>query len=139
VIVLDTNVLSETIRPVPDSGVMRWLEAEPPGSLFATAVTEAELLYGARLLPAGRRRQALEHALRQLFVEDFAGRMLSFDSAAADAFATIAAGRRRLGRPIATFDAQIAAIARAHGATVATRNVGDFEACGVRIVNPWNA
>ncbi|MCC7046172.1 MAG: type II toxin-antitoxin system VapC family toxin [Alphaproteobacteria bacterium] len=138
-IVLDTNVLSEAIRPKPDAGVMRWLEGVPASSLFATTVTEAELLYGAGLLPAGRRRVALEQALRQLFANDFAGRVLTFDSAAAEAFATIAIARRRAGRPIATFDAQIAAIARAHGASVATRNIADFEDCGVDLVDPWNA
>lgn len=136
-IVLDTNVLSEAMRPKPDASVARWLEAAPPASLFTTAISEAELLYGAGLLAAGRRRQALEQALRQLFASDFAGRVLAFDAAAAQAFAAIAAARRRAGRPIATLDAQIAAIARAHGAAVATRNLADFDGCGVEVINPW--
>ncbi|MCC6470725.1 MAG: type II toxin-antitoxin system VapC family toxin [Alphaproteobacteria bacterium] len=136
-IVLDTNVLSEAMRPKPDASVARWLEAAPPASLFTTAISEAELLYGAGLLAAGRRRQALEQALRQLFASDFAGRVLAFDAAAAQAFAAIAVARRRAGRPIATLDAQIAAIARAHGAAVATRNLADFDGCGVEVINPW--
>lgn len=136
-IVLDTNVLSEAMRPKPDASVARWLEAAPPASLFTTAISEAELLHGAGLLAAGRRRQALEQALRQLFASDFAGRVLAFDAAAAQAFAAIAVARRRAGRPIATLDAQIAAIARAHGAAVATRNLADFDGCGVEVINPW--
>lgn len=136
-IVLNTNVLSEAMRPKPDASVARWLEAAPPASLFTTAISEAELLYGAGLLAAGRRRQALEQALRQLFASDFAGRVLAFDAAAAQAFAAIAVARRRAGRPIATLDAQIAAIARAHGAAVATRNLADFDGCGVEVINPW--
>jgi predicted nucleic acid-binding protein len=138
-IVLDTNVLSEAIRPAPAKTVLSWLAAQSTTQLFTTAISEAEILCGMALLPKGRRRTALEQAARRMFAEDFAERVLPFDSAAAEAFAAIAAARRREGRPITSFDAQIAAIARACGAALATRNVADFEACGIVVVDPWSA
>ena len=137
-IVLDTNVLSEAIRPAPARRVLDWLAAQPSSRLFTTTVSEAEFLYGLALLPTGKRRASLEEAARRMFEEDFADRVLPFDRAAASAFAVIAAARRKRGHPISEFDAQIAAIAHTYGATVATRNVGDFRDCGVAIVDPWN-
>jgi toxin FitB len=139
VIVLDTNVLSEVIRPAPAKAVLGWLAAQPATQLFTTAISEAEILYGIALLPKGRRRASLDQAVRRMFAEDFAERVLPFDGAAAEEFGAIAAARRRGGRPIATFDAQIAAIARACGAALATHNVADFAACGIAIVDPWSA
>jgi toxin FitB len=138
-IVLDTNVLSEAVRPAPARRVLDWLAAQPPSSLFTTTVSEAEFLYGLALLPAGKRRASLEKATRRMFEHDFAERVLPFDRAAASAFATIAAIRRKKGQPVGEFDAQIAAIAHAHGAAVATRNVGDFQHCGIEIIDPWRA
>jgi toxin FitB len=138
-IVLDTNVLSEVVRPVPARRVLAWLAAQPPSGLFTTTVTEAEFLYGLAVLPAGKRRTSLEQAARRMFEQDFAQRVLPFDRAAAAAFALIAAVRRKRGRPIGDFDAQIAAIARIHGAAVATRNVDDFRDCGIELVDPWTA
>jgi predicted nucleic acid-binding protein len=138
-IVLDTNVLSEAIRPVPTRRVLDWLAAQPPRALFMTTISEAEFLYGLALLPTGKRRTSLEQAARRMFEEDFAQRVLPFDRAAAAAFASIAAVRRKRGRPIGDFDAQIAAIARIHGAAVATRNVDDFRDCGIEVVDPWAA
>jgi predicted nucleic acid-binding protein len=137
-IVLDTNVLSEAVRPAPTRRVLDWLAAQPPSSLFTTTVSEAEFLYGLALLPAGKRRASLEEAARRMFEQDFAERVLPFDRAAARAFATIAASRRKKGHPIGEFDAQIAAIAHTHGAAVATRNVGDFQHCGIEIIDPWH-
>jgi predicted nucleic acid-binding protein len=136
-IILDTNVLSETLRLNPEDAVKRWIEARAPASLFTTAICEAEILYGVALLPDGRRRAALQDAVAAIFAEDFSGRVLAFDSAAARAFAELAAARRRLGRPINDLDAQIAAIASAHGAAVATRNVDDFTDCGIEVISPW--
>ena len=136
-IVLDTNVLSETLRLKPAVSVKRWIERQPAGKLFTTAISEAEILYGLALMPVGRRRTALQRAVAAIFAEDFSGRVLTFDSAAATAFAEIAAVRRQSGRPISEFDAQIAAIASSHGAAVATRNVDDFANCGVKVINPW--
>jgi predicted nucleic acid-binding protein len=138
-IVLDTNVLSEAIRPVPSRRVLDWLAAQQPSGLFTTAISEAELFYGLALLPAGKRRASLEEAVRRMLEEDFAQRVLPFDRAAASAFAVIASGRRKKGRPISEFDAQIAAVARINGAAVATRNADDFRDCGVGIIDPWTA
>jgi len=137
VIVLDTNVLSELMRPAPSERVVRWVAAQPATSLYTTSVTQAEILHGIMLLPSGRRRIALESAAEAMFSEDFGGRVLPFGSEAAHPYARIAAERRRAGRPISHFDAQIAAIARSAGAAIATRNVADYDACGVQVINPW--
>lgn len=134
---LDTNVLSELLRDAPDRSVLQWLAKQPAESLFVSAVTQAEMMLGARLLPAGKRRTALQSALRDMFDEDFAGRVLPFDSAATAAYAEIVTARRAAGRPISQFDAQIAAVARQHAMVVATRNVDDFTDCGVSVINPW--
>jgi toxin FitB len=139
VIVLDTNVLSAVMRPVPAAEVLRWMGSHPASRLFTTAITQAEILYGLQLLPKGKRRTALESAIGAIFEEDFAGRILPFDSDAAHVFAEIAVARRATGRPIAQFDAQIAAIARSRGAELATLNTRDFEHCGITVVNPWSA
>jgi predicted nucleic acid-binding protein len=139
VIVLDTNVLSEMMRPAPAESVVRWMATQPATSLYTTSITQAEILHGIMLLPAGRRRNALEAAAVAMFDEDFDGRILAFGSDAARPYARIAAERRQAGRPISHFDAQIAAIARSAGAEIATRNVADFGGCGVKLVNPWES
>jgi hypothetical protein len=136
---LDTNVLSELLRAVPEPMVLAWFATHPSETLFVSAVTQAEMMLGARLLPAGKRRASLEAAVGAMFGEDFAGRILPFDSAAVAAYVDIVSGRRAAGRPISQFDAQIAAIALHAGARLATRNVNDFENCGVAVVNPWMA
>jgi toxin FitB len=139
VIVLDTNVLSEVLKPSPAVRVLEWLAAQPASQLFTTAITQAEILYGLELLPKGKRRSALQLAVRAVFEEDFAGRVLPFDSAAALVFSQIAAARRSMGRPITQLDAQIASIARSRVAVIATRNTADFQDCGVGIIDPWDA
>jgi predicted nucleic acid-binding protein len=136
-IVLDTNVLSELMKPAPDEAVRAWVAAQPATSLYTTSLTQAEILHGIALLPAGRRRDALEAAAGALFSEDFGGRVLPFGSDAAHPYARIAVARRRAGRPISQFDAQIAAIARSTGAAIATRDVAGYEGCSVKVVNPW--
>ncbi len=138
-VLLDTNVVSETIRQTVDARVAHWLIRRPKESLFLCAITEAELRLGIAILPLGRRRDALAQLIEGILTDDFAGRILPFDSRAAIDYAAISAARRQAGRPISIADAQIAAIARAHGAEVATRNVADFEGCGVAVVNPWEA
>lgn len=137
-IVLDTNVLSETLRPAPEAKVLAWLSNQPRSALFTTTVTRGEVFYGIQLLPAGVRRRTLWDATQAIFDMDFAGRVLSFDGDAADAYADIAASRKRAGKPISQFDAMIAAVARSRGASLATRNVKDFIDCGIDIVDPWS-
>jgi hypothetical protein len=136
-IILDTNVVSELMKLEPTQEVMGWIGGAPAASLYTTSVTEAEILHGILLLPAGKRRRAIEAAAAEMFREDFSGRVLPFDEASARPYAQIATDRRRAGRPISHFDAQIAAIARSRKAVLATRNVADFEGCGIEIVNPW--
>lgn len=134
-IVLDTNVLAELMRPSPAPDVVRWVAAQPTASLFTTTVTQAELLYGIAVLPPSKRRDTLTALVEGMFAEDFNLRVLPFDAAAAHEFAPIAAQRSAIGRPIA----QIAAIARSRAAAVATRNTRDFEDCGILLSNPWKA
>ena len=136
-IILDTNVLSELVRPEPVQAVIDWVDAQPVADLFITTLTQAEILYGVALLPPGRRRRRLDDALQAILFEDFRGRILTFDSLAAISYAEIASSRRQTGRPISQMDAQIAAIARSQQAIVATRNISDFEGCGVELINPW--
>lgn len=136
-IVLDTNVLSEVMKPRPAEKVVEWLAAQPPASVFTTSITQAEVLHGLTLLPLGRRRAALEAATTTLFTSKMTGRILPFDSDAATSYARIASDRRRAGRPISVLDAQIAAIAASTGAALATRNVADFDGCGLKVVDPW--
>jgi predicted nucleic acid-binding protein len=138
-VILDTNVLSEVLRPAPDGGVMAWLKDQPRPSVFTTTVTRGEILYGIRVLADGKRRRLLWDAALAIFNEDFAERVLSFDSDAADAYAEVGASRRAAGRPISQFDAMIAGMARSRGASVATRNAKDFEGCGIDVVDPWSA
>jgi hypothetical protein len=137
VIILDTNVLSELMKADPAASVVEWAVSQPTSRLFITAITQGEILYGIGLLPKGKRRDRIAHAAEAMFAEDFNDRILAFNSDAAAAYADIAVARRRKGRPISQFDAQIAAIARSSGAAVATRNVGHFEGCGIQLVNPW--
>lgn len=136
-IVLDTNVVSELMRPAPSVAVENWVSAQPAAGMFISAVTEAELRYGLALLPDSQRQRRLLAQAEAMLAEDFAGRILPFDSAAALAYAPIAAARRLAGRPISQADAQIAAIAASRGAAIATRNVADFAECGITVVDPW--
>jgi predicted nucleic acid-binding protein len=135
---IDTNVLSECMRPQPSEAVVAWLDRLPAEEVWTSAISRAEIALGLALMPAGKRQAALARAAQAMFEEDFGGRCLPFDERAALHYATIVAQRTRAGRPISTEDAQIAAIALAHGLTLATRNVSDFEGIdGVVLVNPW--
>lgn len=136
-IVIDTNVVSELMRLTPEPAVMARFARRNADELYLTAVAEAELRAGAAILPAGRRRDRLSAEVDAVVREDFAGRVLPFDSAAARAYAEIAASRGSTGRPILEADCQIAAIARSRGMAVATRNVGDFSGTGIEVLNPW--
>ncbi|GLV48845.1 ribonuclease VapC [Thermus sp. LT1-2-5] len=139
-ILLDTNVLSEFIRPQPSERVVAWLDRQSPERVWVSAISRAEMELGLALMPEGKRKRALREAIRAMFEEDFAGRCLPFDEAAAVHYGGIVAARQRKGRPISVEDAQIAAIALAHRMTLATRNVADFSGIpGLRLVNPWEA
>ena len=137
--ILDTNVVSELMRPAPDPAIASWVAERATSSLFLTAVTEAELRFGLAVMPPGKRRDGLAAGLERMLETGFANRILPFDSAAARAYAGIAASRRRRGRQAAQADCQIAAIARSRGMAVATRNVRDFEEMGIDVFNPWDA
>lgn len=139
-IVLDTNVVSELMRPAPDAAVLAWVDAQPSDDLYLTSMTVAELLFGIARLPPGRRRERLSEQVGRLVDEVFADRVLAFDAPAAVAYGRIATARERAGRPVSTADAVIAATAAsAGGKSLATRNVGDFVDAGLTLVDPWNA
>lgn len=139
-IVIDTNVLSELARPEAAPAVIAWANAQPIEDLYTTAITESEMLYGVAFLPAGRRQDSLRRAIETAFAALLAGRVLAFDRAAARAYADLAADQRRQGRVTNGLDLQIAAIARARGASaIATRNTRDFAGCGVPLIDPWRA
>ncbi|GGM93283.1 ribonuclease VapC [Thermus composti] len=139
-VLLDTNVLSEFIRPQPAEQVVAWLDRQNPEEVWVSAISRAEMELGLALMPEGKRKAALVKAVRAMFEEDFAGRCLPFDEVAAVHYGRIVADRQREVRPISVEDAQIAAIALAHGMVLATRNLADFSGIeGLRLVNPWEA
>lgn len=139
VIFLDTNVVSELLRPTPSLDVVAWLDRQPRSALFITALTKAELLEGVSRLPKGKRQAALMVAVQGVLDEAFAGQLLPFDGPAAASYADIAARRRRAGRPIALIDGLIAGICQARGLALATRNTRDFDDCGLELLDPWQA
>ena len=136
---LDTNVVSELMRRVPNPAVALWAAGQPLEDLFFSAVGEAELRYGAAILPAGQRQETLVSDIERMLSEAFGNRIQPFDSGAARAYADIAARHRSAGRPVAPADCQIAAIARSRSMAVATRNVRDFEDADIKVVDPWTA
>ena len=136
-IVLDTNVISELARQVPDFGVLSWLDSLEVSGVVTTAVTAAELRYGVARLPDGHRKRELTVVVRGILTEDFHGRVFPFDERASVRYADIVTGRERIGRPIGVVDAQIAAICRDLDGTLATRNIADFEETGIELINPW--
>ncbi len=137
-IVVDTDVASELMRPSPAVAVRDWVHSQDGRDLCTTAITVAEIRYGIERLPSGRRKEALKAAVAEVFGM-FAEQILSFDAAAAEQYALVVSYRDGLGLPIDGFDAQIAAICRARGAALATRNLADFQETGVDVINPWQA
>jgi toxin FitB len=137
--VLDTNVISELMKPEPHEGVSGWIAAQPRRSLYTASVVQAEILHGIALLPEGKRRTALAVTAEAYFAEEYPGRVLPFDSRAAAHYAALSAARRAAGNPIDGFDALIVATARASGASIVTRDAGGFEGCGVEVIDPWHA
>ena len=138
-IVLDTNVVSEPLKPKPDAAVLNWLDAQEPQTLYITTINLAELLAGIELMPAGRKRTALKSALGNHIMPLFEGRILQFDAKAAAVFAQINARVQSLGATISFADCAIAAIAQVNNFSVATRNLRDFKTTGVVLFNPWDA
>lgn len=136
-IVLDTNVISELMKPTPAEAVLEWVNDQDAARLFVTTVSVAEIEYGLQVLPAGRRRRGLEERFARVVEAGFANRVLVFDLSAARLYGHLMAERRDLGRPMGVADGQIAAIARSGGFSVATGNLRDFEDCGVDVVDPF--
>lgn len=136
-ILLDTNVISEVMRASPSRVVLEWLNNRDSEKLHVSTVTIGEIEYGLRILPAGRRRSVLKERFERFIYRAFAQRILSFDEAAARVYGEVMGLRKELGRPMSVPDGQIAAIARASGLKIATRNIRDFEECGVDLVNPF--
>ncbi len=136
-LIIDTNVVSELMRPDPNRQVVDWLSRQNVSDVHMTALTVAEITYGLKTMPDGKRRRDLETRFRQVVESGFSGRVLAFDAAAALVYGEIMASRRAEGRSMSVIDGQIAAIARTSGATLATRNVADFEDCNLTILNPF--
>ena len=136
-ILLDTNVISEMMRTRPEPAVSAWLDRQAEDELWTASVVLAELLSGIDMMPAGRKQKALREAVEGMIAEDFRSQVLDFDLHAARKYGQILGARRKIGRPIREFDAQIAAIASVHGAALATRDVNDFVACGLTVIDPW--
>lgn len=138
-IILDTNVVSEPLKPRFDPAVEAWLDQQPAETLYLTATSLAELRTGVALMPAGKRKAGLDRSLSELLTNIFAGRILPFDEVAAEAYATLVSRARRAGRALSVGDAQIAAIATTHSFMVVTRDTTPFVAAGVTVINPWEA
>ncbi|MDX2054650.1 MAG: type II toxin-antitoxin system VapC family toxin [Polyangiaceae bacterium] len=136
-LLLDTNVLSEAMRSAPSEKVLAWLDRHGANGLFLSTITVAEIAYGLGCLPDGNRQKVLEFRFLRLMSEGFAHRILPFDEACAQAYGGITGLRKRQGRPMSVLDGQIAAVAIANGYALATRNIKDFESCGLDLVNPF--
>lgn len=136
-ILLDTNVVSELMRPHPDRRVVQWFDDNFAIPLYVSSITEAELWAGFYSMPAGKRRTKIGSELERMFSEDFEGRILTFDRSAAQSYGKIYSARKRMGRPVTTADGQIAAIALTRGFKLATRNLSDFEQIDVVLIDPW--
>lgn len=138
-IVMDTNVVSELARPRPNQRVIEWVDAQDALNVMITALTAAEVRAGIAVLPEGRRKRDVELRMESLLTDTFAGFVLNFDIGSSAHYANIVANRRRAGKPISVFDAQIAAVCRQHEAVLATRNTADFTGTGIQLINPWDS
>lgn len=138
-IILDTNVLSALMRDQPDPPVVRWLDLQPPESVWITSVTLFETRFGLALLPRGRRQRTLEASFNRLLQDDLENRVLDFDAAAATEAAALAAARRKAGRSVDMRDTQIAGIVLARRAAFATRNTRHFQDLKTPVIDPWRA
>ncbi len=138
-ILIDTNVLSELMRPEPNDAVVGWVDSQKKSKIGVSSITVGEILYGIESLAKGRRKQRLLEAVAAMFDEDFMGRVYPFDGPAAIEYAQILNSREKIGRPISMPDAQIASICRVIGSALATRNIKDFDNTGIELINPWEA
>ena len=136
-IMLDTNVLSESLRPAPESRVLDWINKQAIETLYLSAITVAELRFGAALLPSGRRKTRLRNSLENKLLPLFSGRVLPFDSTVTEAYAEVISQARMAGQAISTADGYIAATAAANGMIIATRDTSPFTAAGLQVINPW--
>ncbi len=136
-ILIDTNIISEMMRPIPSKKVIEWLDQQDIFELYVTAPTIAEISYGLSVLPNSKRRSLLEEAFAKAITDGFKGRVLAFDEVGAHLYGIIMGKRKKLGRPMSIIDGQIAAIARAHHTALATRNIKDFENCDLELINPF--
>ena len=136
-IVIDTNIISEVMKPSPSLAVLKWLNQQNSNSLFVSTITLGEIEYGSRILPSGKRRSELKERFEQFIFQAFRQRILVFDEAAARSYGEVMGHRKDLGRPMSVPDGQIAAIARSKGFAIATRNTSDFEECGFDLFNPF--
>ncbi len=138
-IVIDTNILSEVMRETPSAQVIGWVNAQNALSLFVTTVSIGEILYGLRIMPDGRRLERLRHIFEEYLRRGFDQRVITYDEAAARAYADVMAARRTSGRPMSVPDGQIASIAQSRGYALATRNIRDFGGIGLELINPFDA
>lgn len=136
-IVLDTNVISELWKAEPDSNVLAWIDAQVVETLYLSTVTVAEIRFGVATMPKGKRRAVYQERLEREVLPAFSGRILSFDLDASRAYADLMANAREAGKAIGLADGYIAATAAARGLMVATRDIGPFEAAGLKVINPW--
>jgi predicted nucleic acid-binding protein len=136
-LLLDTNVISEVVKPQPDFRVMAFLEQLQSAEQFTAAICIAEIRYGLERMPAGQKQDQKRAAIATFLSQAFSGRILPFDGLCAELYGKIRNAREASGQPISIEDAMIAATAQAHSLTLATRNIKDFEGCGIRLLNPW--
>lgn len=137
-IILDTNVVSEPLKPNPDTAVLRWLDRQGPATLYLTTISQAELLAGVQALPAGKRRTELQKVLNSALLSLFSNRILAFGERSAEAYAQVVTAANAAGNPIDFADAAIGAIAMEQNFTLATRNARDFKGTSVKFLNPWS-
>jgi len=138
-ILLDTNIISALMQPVPNPNVIQWLNQQKQSQLYLPSIVVAEIRYGLQRMPQGQRQSALVSQFSSLLHTIFSGRILPFAQNEAEAYAIIRAAREAQGKPISVCDAQIAAIAQVHQALLATRNTKDFESCGIVLINPFES
>lgn len=136
-ILLDTNVISEVMRQAPSENVLSWLNQHSNAGLLVSSISIAEICYGLRILPTGQRQQALQARFEQFIAQGFVGRIIAFDEPAARVYAEIMGLCKEKGRPMSLPDGQIAAIVKMHHLVLATRNLSDFESCGIPLINPF--